>query len=93
MTDRGDLLYFSGPGADRGTIADSVITRETFLTEGSPSRLGPLFYEDDKSDVGEVIGAVALAETLTRINAQPIFKRGRVITTYDLNRTTGQAGH
>lgn len=84
MTDRGDLLSFSGQGADRGTIADSAITRKNILTDGSQSRLGPLFYEDDKSDVGEVVGAVALAETLTRINVQPVFKRGRVITTYDL---------
>lgn len=81
MTTRGDLLYYSGPGGDRGTVADPAIARESMLGE---SHAGPLFYEDDKSHVGEVVGAVALAETLTRLNIQPIFKRGRVITTYDL---------
>jgi len=84
-TERGNLLAFSGPAADRGTLASPEVARA-----GVPGfdlffhNIGPLYFEDDKTDVGEVMSASALTAQFVRMGVHPLLKRGRVITTYDL---------
>jgi hypothetical protein len=45
---------------------------------------GPFYFEDDKTDIGEVVSASVLTAQLTRMGLHPMLKRGRLITTYDL---------
>ena len=75
---------FSGPTADRGTVASQEAARlgvPGFTLLRNP---GPLYFEDDKTDVGEVASASVLTAQLARMGANPMLKRGRVVTTYDL---------
>src|SRR4029077_16727390 len=75
-TETGDLLRFPGaPVADRGTIMEN------------PSGVKPgglLYYQDDYTGIGEVLAAVAIANALAPHTGPLVFKRSRLVTTYDL---------
>jgi hypothetical protein len=83
-TESGNLLMFSGPAADRGTMASPEAARLGVPGFDLLRNTGPLFFEDDKTDVGEVVSASVLTAQLVRMGVHPTLKRGRVITTYDL---------
>lgn len=83
-TESGNLLIFSGPAADRGTLASPEIARLGVPRFDLLRNTGPLYFEDDKTDIGEVISSSALTAQLVRMGAHPMLKRGRLITTYDL---------
>ena len=83
-TEHGTLLQFSGPTADRGTIASREVARQGSAGFDALQERGPLYFEDDKTDVGEVVAATALTAQLERMGVHPVLKRGRVITTFDL---------
>jgi hypothetical protein len=76
-TESGDLLRFpGGPVADRGTLMVNPST--------SVKHSGRLYYEDDYTGIGEVLAAVAIANELSTSNGPPLFKRSRLVTSYDL---------
>ena len=75
-TDTGDLLRFpGGPVADRGTIMENP----SGVKHG-----GRLYYQDDYTGIGEVLAAVAIANALAPHTGPLVFKRSRLVTTYDL---------
>ncbi len=79
--DNGDLLRFSGgPVGDRGTIVRQYPDKEKQASAHS----SPLYFIDDVTGVGEVLGSVRLVDTLLRLGVHPFFKRSRLVTTYDL---------
>jgi hypothetical protein len=76
-TESGDLLRFpGGPVADRGTLMVNP--------PGNIKHSGRLYYEDDYTGVGEVLAAVAISNTLSASKGPLMFKRSRLVTTYDL---------
>ncbi len=83
-TESGTLLTFSGPTADRGTLASPEVARLGVSGFNALSETGPLYFEDDKTDVGEVVSSSALTAQLARMGVHPVLKRGRVVTTFDL---------
>jgi hypothetical protein len=83
-TESGNLLMFSGPTADRGTVASSEVARLGVPGFDLLRNAGPLYFEDDKTDIGEVMSSSVLTSQFVRMGVHPILKRGRVITTYDL---------
>jgi hypothetical protein len=83
-TESGNLKVFSGPAADRGTIASDEAVRRGVPEFDLSRNTGPFYFEDDKTDIGEVEGASVLTAQLVRMGLHPMLKRGRVITTYDL---------
>jgi hypothetical protein len=83
-TEGGNLLNFSGPTADRGTQASPEVARMGIRGFDLLRNTGPLYFEDDKTDVGEVVSSSVLSSQFVRLGVQPVLKRGRVITTYDL---------
>jgi hypothetical protein len=84
-TNRGTLVQFqSGPAGDRGT---------TFTPAGGPpaetlmdlrSGVGPLYFQDDYTGVGEVLAAVSLSVALAELEERAEVKRSRLISTFDL---------
>jgi hypothetical protein len=82
----GELIPFEGgPVADRGAMVSPGIETQLLANHSSLFRsFGPLYFEDDMTGVGEVIGAVAVSKALERVGAHPSFKRSRLLTTYDL---------
>ena len=83
-TEMGNLLILSGPAADRGTHASAEVARQGVPEFDRLRSTGPLYFEDDKTDIGEVVGSSVLTSQLVRMGVHPILKRGRVITTFDL---------
>ncbi len=83
-TEKGNLLNFAGPTADRGTLASKEAARQGVPGFEQCRNSGPLYFEDDKTDIGEVISSSVLTSQFDRIGVHPLLKRGRVITTYDL---------
>lgn len=83
-TESGNLLIFSGPTADRGTLASPEIARQGVPGFDLLRNTGPLYFEDDKTDIGEVMSSSVLTSQLVRMGVHPMLKRGRLITTYDL---------
>jgi hypothetical protein len=80
----GELIPFpGGPVADRGAMV-SLAGGLALANHSLFRSLGPLYFEDDTTGVGEVIGAVAVSKALERLGAHPSFKRSRLLTTYDL---------
>lgn len=83
--DSGELVPFAGgPVADRGAMVNPNIVSQGANSHSLFKNLGPLYFEDDMTGIGEVIGAVAISKALERIGARPSFKRSRLLTTYDL---------
>jgi hypothetical protein len=79
--DNGDLLRFSGgPVGDRGTMVRRYPDEE----KQAAAHGSPLYFIDDVTGVGEVLGSVRLVDTLLRLGVHPSFKRSRLVTTYDL---------
>ncbi len=83
-TESENLLSFSGPTADRGTVAPPEVARVGVPGFELLRNTGPLYFEDDKTDIGEVVSSSVLTSQFARLGVHPILKRGRVITTYDL---------
>jgi hypothetical protein len=82
--DLGDFVPFrNGPVGDRGAVVDPAIVRN-FLAHHDLHVPGPLYFEDDLTGVGDVLAAVAVSNALLHAGARPTFKRGRLLTTYDL---------
>ncbi|MDQ2946595.1 MAG: hypothetical protein M3Y27_11730, partial [Acidobacteriota bacterium] len=79
--DNGDLLRFSGgPVGDRGTMVRQYPANE----KQTAAQGSPLYFIDDVTGVGEVLGSVSIVDTLARLGVHPSFKRSRLVTTYDL---------
>ena len=83
--DSGALIPFeSGPVADRGAMVSPGMENQRFANRVLLKTLGPLYFEDDMTGVGEVAAAVAVSKALERVGAHASFKRCRLLTTYDL---------
>ena len=83
--DSGALVPFEGgPVADRGAMVSPDIESHRFVNRPLFKSLGPLYFEDDMTGVGEVIAAVSVSKALERVGAHASFKRSRLLTTYDL---------
>jgi hypothetical protein len=83
--DSGALLPFEGgPVADRGAMVTPGMESQIFANRVLFKSLGPLYFEDDMTGIGEVTAAVAVSKALERVGAHPSFKRCRLLTTYDL---------
>ncbi len=83
-TDLGDLFSFrGGPVGDRGAAVDPGIAQHVFTTHDLRAH-SRLYFEDDMTGVGDVLAAVAVSNALIHAGGQPSFKRGRLLTTYDL---------
>lgn len=83
-TDRGDLFSFPGGAVgERGTVAGPEIVNSLTKKLDAPVR-GPLYFEDSMTGVGDVLAAVAVSTAMIHAGGHPSFKRGRLLTTYDL---------
>jgi hypothetical protein len=83
--DSGALVPFEGgPVADRGAMVSPGMESQRFANRVLLKTLGPLYFEDDMTGVGEVAAAVAVSKALERVGAHASFKRCRLLTTYDL---------
>jgi hypothetical protein len=83
-TDRGDLFSFPGGAVgERGTVAGPEIINSLTKKLDAPVR-GPLYFEDSMTGVGDVLAAVAVSTAMVHAGGHPSFKRGRLLTTYDL---------
>ena len=79
-TAEGDMLHFSGgPVGDRGTMVRQQPDGEKNVRSNAP-----MYFIDDMTGVGEVAGSVSLVNSLDRLGVHAIFKRSRLVTTYDL---------
>lgn len=80
----GDLFAFpGGPVGERGTLVGPEIIGILAKQRVAPLR-GPLYFEDSFTGVGDVLAAVDVLTALEHAGGQPSFKRGRLLTTYDL---------
>jgi hypothetical protein len=83
--DSGALIPLEGgPVADRGAMVSPGTEGPRVANRILLKSLGPLYFEDDMTGVGEVAAAVAVSKALERIDVHPSFKRCRLLTTYDL---------
>ncbi|MCU1292150.1 MAG: hypothetical protein JWP08_1000 [Bryobacterales bacterium] len=84
-TNTGDLLRFvDGPVSSRGAEVGQDTAARGVANAAVLRQAGTTYYEDDMTGVGEVAGAVAIAQALSRIGARPVFKRSRLISASDL---------
>jgi hypothetical protein len=80
----GDLFAFpGGPVGERGTLVSPGTIGSLAKQRAAPIR-GPLYFEDSFTGVGDVLAAIDVSTALVHAGGQPSFKRGRLLTTYDL---------
>jgi hypothetical protein len=83
-TESGDFIsYRGGEVGDRGTIVDPAIASRVMKRHEIHS-LGNMYFEDSVTGVGDVLAATAISNAIIRTGGQPSLKRGRLLTTYDL---------
>jgi len=85
-TSRGTLLQFqSGPAGDRGTVFTGSLGSSApgALMDLKPDA-GPLYFQDDYTGVGEVLGAVSLLRAIGDRSERVDVKRSSLISTFDL---------
>ncbi len=80
----GDLFVFrKGVSGDRGALADPETTRRVLNDRNVPPG-EPLYFADDVTGVSDLLAALSVQNAITRAGGKPMFKRGRLLTTYDL---------
>ena len=85
ITDSEDQIsYNEGATGDRGTALDRVIAAR-IKKKHDLSIPGNLLFEDSFTGVGDVLAATAVSSAITRAGGQPSLKRGRLLSTYDLD--------
>jgi hypothetical protein len=79
------IAYAAGAAGDRGTAVDPVVA--THLKKKRNLNLaGDLYFEDSITGVGDVLAATSVSNAIIRAGGQPSLKRGRLLSTYDLER-------
>lgn len=86
ITDSGDqIAYSEGATGDRGTAVDPVVAARLKKKHELNTR-GNLYFEDSFTGVGDVLAVTAISNAVIRAGGQPSLKRGRLLSTYDLEK-------
>lgn len=86
ITESGDhIAYVGGASGDRGTALDPVIAAR-LKKKRNLKTPGDLYFEDSVTGVGDVLAAASISNAIIRAGGQPSLKRGRLLSTYDLEK-------
>jgi hypothetical protein len=79
------IAYIGGAAGDRGTALDPMMA-DRIKKKHNLNISGDLYFEDSVTGVGDVLAATSISNALIRSGGQPSIKRGRLLSTYDLEK-------